>query len=283
MRPKHVLLVLGLSAAALPLGAQTDHPIIKRMDARYAALRSGQGREQFYSKDYVAINPQGVVTHAYQPAPTPTPDMRASDVKVVASTPHAVVVTLLQTPRPPTAAMPSATEPDLFLEVWANEQGTWRVGARQGVWVRKPEPAGKRVKAPNVSPYQPKTPAEAEILKANQAIEDAFLRHDAAAYGRNTIPEFVRISNFGQVVPRAEWMKANLSDNKDTRVMPVFDDVRIRVYEDVAVMTDRHVARDTDGTTTALPQRMMRAWVRRDGAWKLAATITTTVWPQKAQ
>ena len=277
MKTTHVLLVVGLSAAVLPLGAQTDHPIIKRVEARYAALRSGQGREQFYSKDYVAINPEGVVTAGYQPPPKPNPDTKASDIKVIAATPHAAVVTYLQTPRPPTASVPSKTEPDLFLEVWANEQNTWRVVARQGVWVRKPEEAGKRVKAPNVAPYQAKSGAEAEILKANAAIEDAFLRHDAAAYERLTIPEFVRIGNFGE----AEWIKANVAGNKVERVMPKFDDVRVRVYEDVAVMTDRHVALAPDGTTGALPQRMMRAWVRRDGAWKLAATITTTVWPSQ--
>ena len=281
MKPKDVLLVLGLSAAALPLGAQADHPIIKREEARFAALRSGQGREQFYSSDYISVAPPGQVAVGYQPPAQPNTASWAKDIKVVAATQHGAVVTLLQGPRPDTAQFPFKTDPDRFVDVWANEQGTWRLVARQGVWVRNPDPAGKRVKAPTVSPYQPKNAAEAEILKANAAIEDAFLRHDATAYERLTIPEFVRISNYGQVASRAEWIKANVTGNKDERVMPRFEDVRVRVYEDVAVMTDLHVALAPDGTTTALPQRMMRAWVRRDGAWKLAATITTSIWPSQ--
>jgi hypothetical protein len=281
MKTTHVLLVLGLSAAALPLGAQADHPIVKREEARFAALRSGQGREQFYSRDYISIAPPGQAVLGYQPPAQPNAAAWAKDIKVIAATAHGAVVMLLQGPRPDTAAFPSKTDPDRFIDVWANEQGTWRLVARQGVWVRKPDGAGKRVKAPNVAPYQAKGGAEAEILKANTAIEEAFLRHDAAAYERLTIPEFVRIGNFGDVASRAEWIKANVAGNKTERVMPKFEDVRVRVYEDVAVMTDRHIALAPDGTTTALPQRMMRAWVRRDGAWKLAATITTTVWPSQ--
>lgn len=176
--------------------------------------------------------------------------------------------------------MPSTTEPDRALDVWANEQGTWRLVARQAVWVRPPDTATpSRVKAPNVPPYQPKNAAEGEILKAHHAVEDAFLRHDATAYERLTLPEFIRIGERGQVSSRADWIKTNIAGNKTARVLPLIDDVRIRIYEDVAVMTHRHIARDVEGTTTERPLRMMRAWVRRDDGWKLAATISTIVWP----
>jgi Domain of unknown function (DUF4440) len=278
MAMRRILLVFGLMATALPLAAQSADAIIKREEARLAALRSGKGREQFYSRDYITITPPGQVTTGYQPG-DPNPNLYFKDVKVLATTQSGAVVTLLQGPRPATAAFKS-NDPDRFVDVWANEEGTWRLVARQGVWVRPaPTDAPSRIKVPNVSPYQPKTAIEGEILKANQAIEDAFARHDAAAYERLTLPEFVRIGDYGTITSRDEWIKTNITGNKDPRVVPLVGDVRIRAYGDVSVMTVRHYARDAAGTTPALPLRMMRAWVKRNDGWKLAATITTIVWP----
>ena len=274
---EHALAVCLITIAAR-VAAQSADAIIKREEARIAALRSGQGREQFYSRDYININPPGQVTVGYQPSEPRA--YWAKGITVIGATQSGAVVTMLQGPRPKTSQMPSTTEPDRALHVWANEQGTWRLVARQAVWVRPADTATpSRIKAPNVPQYQPKNAAEGEILKAHQAIEDAFVRHDAAAYERLTLPEFIRIGERGQVVERPEWIKTNVIGTKAPRVLPVFDDVRIRVYGDVAVMTHQHIARDAEGMTPARPLRMMRAWVKRDDGWKLAATISTIVWP----
>ena len=273
-----VVLALVLTSSVL---AQSADAIVKRQEARFAALKSGQGREQFHSGDYISVTPPGGVTMGYKPTAPSNPDIYVKDIKVIAVTANGAVLTHLQGPRPATAPFPSKTDPDRFLEVWANEQGTWRVVARQGVWVRPPDQQKPppRVKVPNVMPPQLKGD-EAEILKAHQAIEDAFVRHDATAYERLTVPEFVRIGELGEMVSRADWVKANVIGKQEVaRVRALFDDVRIRVYGDVAVMTHRHIARDAEGTTPARPTRMMRAWVRRADGWKLAGTITTIVWP----
>jgi hypothetical protein len=278
-----VVVALGLVVTSSVL-AQSADAIIKRQEARFAALKSGQGREQFYSRDYISINPPGGVVTGYKPTAQSNPAIYVKDIKVIAVTANGAVLTHLQGPRPAAAQVPSKTDPDRFLEVWANEQGTWRVVARQGVWVRPPDQVKPppRVKAPSVMPSQLKGD-EAEILKAHQAIEDAFMRHDATAYERLTVPEFVRIGELGQMVPRADWVKTNVIGKKEVaRVLPLLDDVRIRVYGDVAVMTHRHIARDAEGTTPGRPTRMMRAWVRRPDGWKLAATITTIVWPAQS-
>ena len=278
-----VVVALGLVVTSSVL-AQSADAIIKRQEARFAALKSGQGREQFYSRDYISISPPGGVVLGYKPTAQSNPDIYVKDIKVITVTANGSVLTHLQGPRPAAAQVPSKTDPDRFLEVWANEQGTWRIVARQGVWVRPPDQATPppRVKAPNVMPSQLKGD-EAEILKAHHAIEDAFIRHDATAYERLTVPEFVRIGELGQMVSRADWVKTNVIGKKDiARVLPLVDDVRIRIYGDVAVMTHRHIARDAEGTTPGRPTRMMRAWVRRPDGWKLAATITTIVWPAQS-
>jgi hypothetical protein len=278
-----VVVAVGLVVTSSVL-AQSADAIIKRQEARFAALKSGQGREQFYSRDYISITPPGTVTMGYKPTAQSNADIYVKDIRVIAATANGAVLTQLQGPRPAAAQVPSKTDPDRFLEVWANEQGTWRVVARQGVWVRPPDQTkpAPRIKAPNVAPPQ-LNGDEADILKAHQAIEDAFVRHDASAYERLTVPEFVRIGELGQMLSRAEWVKANVVGNKElARVLPLVEDVRIRIYGDVAVMTHRHIARDAEGTTPGRPTRMMRAWVRRPDGWKLAATITTIVWPAQS-
>jgi len=278
-----VVVAVGLVVTSSVL-AQSADVIIKRQEARFAALKSGQGREQFYSPDYISITPPGGVVTGYKPTAQSNPDIYVKDIKVIAVTGNGAVLTQLQGPRPAAAQVPSKIDPDRFLEVWANEHGTWRVVARQGVWVRPPDQAKPppRVKARNVTPPQVKGD-QAEILKAHQAVEQAFVRHDATAYERLTMPEFVRIGELGQMVSRADWVKTNVIGNKEVaRALPLVDDVRIRVYGDIAVMTHQHIARDVQGTTAGRPTRMMRAWVRRPDGWKLAATITTIVWPAQS-
>ena len=72
MKMKPLLPLFGLIAAYVPVAAQSAD-IIKREEARFAALRSGQGREQFYSRDYIAINPGGAIVFGYKPAAKPNP------------------------------------------------------------------------------------------------------------------------------------------------------------------------------------------------------------------
>jgi hypothetical protein len=272
--------IIGLTSSP---AAQSADAIVKREEARIAAIRSGQGPEQFYSRDYLMVNPWGVITSGYQATAKPNPATYAKDHSVLAVTNSGAVVTFLQGPRPATSPIPGEG-PDRFLHVWANEQGTWRLVARQGTLVRPPDAAPpSRIKVPAVSAFVPKAAPEAEIYKMLQALEEAFTRHDSATYERVLLPEFVRISDYGQVIPKAEWIKANvIGDTKVARVTAIFDDVRIRIYGDVAVMTHQHIARDAKGTTPSRPLRMMRAWVRRDDGWKLAATLSSIVLPAQA-
>jgi hypothetical protein len=287
MRIARALLVLCLVAPSLRLVAQSEDAVVKREAERIAALNSGQRREQYYGRDYININPPGQLTVGFQPG-VPDRQLYTKDVKVIIATQNGAVTTMLQGPRPKTSQMPSATDPDRALDVWANEQGTWRLVARQAVWVLPPNATAapsRRVKVPAIAPYQPKNAAEGEILKANEAIEDAFRRHDGSAYERLTIPQFVRIGARGQLMPRAEWIKTAIQENKDTDLVPpLIDEVRIRVYGDVAVMTFKPIGRDKAGTTPVQGQRVMRAWVKQNDGWKLGATISTNIWQgEKAQ
>ena len=54
------------------------------------------------------------------------------------------------------------------------------------------------------------------------------------------------------------------------RTLTAADEVRVRVYGDVAVVTFRNL-RNAD--------RMMRVFMNRGGAWTAVAAISTIIWP----
>ena len=255
----------------LPLNGQsTSDPILQREEARAAATRSGQGREQFYSADFINVNPPGRVTVGFTPPAQPNAAYYVKDVKVIVATPTAAVVTALQGPRPATANVPSQTDPDRVLRVWANEGGTWKVVAAQAVWVRPALPLASPKADVSNAPYSAKNATEAVVVKVNDAINDAFRARDVAGYESHTAPEFIRISSFGQVTPRAEFVKNAVAAGTGARPSPAADEMRVRVYGDVAVVTYRNL-RNAD--------RMMRVFMNRGGAWKAVAAISTIIWP----
>ncbi len=255
----------------LPLdGQSTSDQILQREEARAAATRSGQGREQFYSADVINVNPPGRVTLGFTPPAQPNAAYYMKDVKVIVATPSAAVVTGLQGPRPATADVPSKTDPDRGLRVWAKEGGTWKVVAAQAVWVRPALPPTPPKADVTSAPYSARNPAEAAVLKVNDALNEAFRARDVAGYEGHTAPEFVRISAFGQVSARPAFLKDAVATGTTARPSPVADEVRVRIYGDVAVVTYRNL-RNAD--------RMMRVLVNRGGAWKAVAAISTIIWP----
>ncbi|MDH4065023.1 MAG: nuclear transport factor 2 family protein [Acidobacteriota bacterium] len=107
------------------------------------------------------------------------------------------------------------------------------------------------------------------MIKVNDTINEAFRARDAAAYEANTAPEFVRISSFGGVTPRADFVKNAVLGGTGTRLGAASDEMRVRVYGDVAVATYRNLRNN---------ERMMGVFVNRGGAWKAVAAISTRIW-----
>ena len=269
--------IVGIVAmlTTLPLdGQSTSDQILQREEARAAASRSGQGRELFYSADFINVNPPGRVVLGFtapaQPNDAYYMKYYMKDVKVIAATPSAAVLTGLQGPRPPTADLPSKTDPDRVLRVWVKEGHAWKVVASQVVWVRPALPIAPPKADVSNAPYSAKNAIEAAVVKVNDAINEAFRARDVAGYESHTAPEFVRISSFGEVTPRAEFVKNAVAAGTGARPSPAADEVRVRVYGDVAVVTFRNL-RNAD--------RMMRVFMNRGGAWKAVAGISTIIWP----
>ena len=125
------------------------------------------------------------------------------------------------------------------------------------------------------------TPAPSTPEDSVRALEiargEALLRADTAALSRMVADEFIEISRFGQLRPKA----ANIRDiaSGDLRLTSVkYDSVVVRIYGEVALLTG---IADNTGTFRGLPFsgkiRYTRVFVRRDQRWQAVAMQQTAM------
>lgn len=123
------------------------------------------------------------------------------------------------------------------------------------------------------------TAAEREIIAADQALNEAFVRGDVAALERIMTDDYVSTSPLGNVRNRTEALDMQRAGLRRSFSL-VADDVRVRVYGDSAVLTSRRIERgEFRGRDVSGQFRTTRVYVRQDGRWRLAAMQTTPIAP----
>jgi ketosteroid isomerase-like protein len=112
---------------------------------------------------------------------------------------------------------------------------------------------------------------EPELLNVNQAYDEALVRGDAVALERIYADEFVYTTFDGTV--RDKTQQLTFTKSGDLRLESgKSDDVRIRVYENTAVMTGRFTAKGKfRGKNVHISERYTAVWVKQDGRWLLVA------------
>jgi ketosteroid isomerase-like protein len=112
---------------------------------------------------------------------------------------------------------------------------------------------------------------ERELLKANQAYDEALTRGDAMALDRIYADEFVYTTFDGTVRDKNQQLSFTKSGDLQLE-FGKSDDVRIRIYENTAVMTGRFTAKGKfRGKEIDIRERYTAVWVRQDGRWRLVA------------
>jgi ketosteroid isomerase-like protein len=125
--------------------------------------------------------------------------------------------------------------------------------------------------AASATPGQTSGKTEQELLKANQAYDDALVRGDVAALDRLYSDEFVYTTPDGEVRDKARQLA--FTGSGDLRLESGrSDDVKVRVYGDTAVMTGRFTAKGKfKDRVIDIRERYTAVWVRRRGTWRLVA------------
>lgn len=125
---------------------------------------------------------------------------------------------------------------------------------------------------------------EQQVLAANREWADAMVRGDAAALGRLFHDELIVTSGNATVRGKAEEMKdAGPSADIKTYFFNT-DDVRVRVYDDAAIVTGHakwrinYKGRDIDNE-----RRYTSVYVKDKGRWRMVALQVTRLPQRQAQ
>lgn len=119
--------------------------------------------------------------------------------------------------------------------------------------------------------------AEAEVREFLRAAGENEVRRDRAAAERAMADEFIRTGPRGEVWDKAQTL-ANFTAGDGTSARAVtFEDERVRVYGDTAVVTGLGVmkGRDKGGRPFEVRNRCTFVLVKRDGRWQAVAVHQT--------
>lgn len=111
---------------------------------------------------------------------------------------------------------------------------------------------------------------EQTIIQLEKGWSAAFLRHDTAAIAGILADDFVGFDGRGVRSSKADELAEAASDGGGAPILgETQDDFQVRLYGDVAVLTDRNAVRmRLEGKEQTLRYRRTTVWARRAGRWQ---------------
>jgi hypothetical protein len=182
---------------------------------------------------------------------------------------------------------------DLFaLDVWVKDGARWKALIHHNNVLARPDapsahasgtpraidaPPPRCINPLEEVPYQPKSQAERDIIKAFQTLELAVTRNDPDEWRHHVADEFVVTRTRQHPTDKAArmaFMATQRAINAETFVAEVVS-LKFWVLGDAAVMRADHAM---PGNRRP-PYRATRLWVKRDGHWQMAVSQQTTIQP----
>jgi ketosteroid isomerase-like protein len=122
-----------------------------------------------------------------------------------------------------------------------------------------------------------KSQAEQELFKLEREFGEAQPRRDISRLKRLMADDFIATVPPGKVINKAEVIAQVTSPDLEMESL-VNDDIHVRVYGDVAVVTARGVARGRYKGRDASGQfRYTRVWIKQKGQWQAIAAQSTMI------
>jgi ketosteroid isomerase-like protein len=142
-----------------------------------------------------------------------------------------------------------------------------------------------RERMPNKAAARQDSHSEQELLKLLRERRDAFYRGDIGTFSHLETNDFTRITERGRLVNKEEQlagMKAQIAASGPGNAIPIYtdDDLKVRVYGDVAVITGRltEKGKSASGESYNEQTRFTEVWVKRDGEWQTVHNHYTTIY-----
>jgi hypothetical protein len=124
---------------------------------------------------------------------------------------------------------------------------------------------------------EPESDAEKEVLKVEEELDQAFAKGDTNLLDSIWGDDVVYTSASGQVFTKAQYLARFQSGARKFDSF-AHDDIRVRLYENMAVLTGRSTSVLHDGSKfSAGPRRFTHIYVKQGGRWRLVAHQVTDV------
>lgn len=118
--------------------------------------------------------------------------------------------------------------------------------------------------------------AEKEVAQLFHTLNDANIKKDRPTIERLTADDFIYIHSNGSVTNRAQEIAETLGAGT-TWTNSKIDDLRVRVYGDVAIVTGLNTLTGSAKGYVSGARRFTDVWVRRNGQWKTVGGQSTVV------
>jgi ketosteroid isomerase-like protein len=113
--------------------------------------------------------------------------------------------------------------------------------------------------------------AEQEVLRLADAWATAELRGDTAFLESTLADDFIGIGPLGFMLTKQEWLARHTSGDLKYESFNL-DEVKVRVYNDAAILTGRRVQNAAyRGNSIQRQFRTTLVFVQRQGQWRLAS------------
>lgn len=124
--------------------------------------------------------------------------------------------------------------------------------------------------------------AEEEILKLERAYLDARVKHDKAALNLLIADDYITNgSNGSSLINKQDIIERSGTTPGGQKFVSLdFDEARLRIYADTAVLTGRRQLKTEQGQAQL---RFMHVFVKRQGRWQMVAAQVTSIPPQEAK
>ena len=119
--------------------------------------------------------------------------------------------------------------------------------------------------------------AEQEVVRLADAWATAELRGDIAFLERTLTDDFIGIGPLGFMLTKQEWLARHTSGDLRYESFNL-DEVKVRVYNDAAVLTGRQVQNAAyRGNPVQGQFRITLVFVQQQGQWRLASLQLSTI------
>ena len=115
---------------------------------------------------------------------------------------------------------------------------------------------------------------EQELMALDQAFNDAQVKKDRATLDRLWADDYSYTHSNGSVMNKAQDIADTMSGDM-TWTAARLDDVKVKVFGDVGIVTGRLTMRGTAKAYASGPRRFTDIFVKRNGRWQLVGGQTT--------